>query len=173
MKGVYEGFPDVIHKVAFFSYKIPTRNLQKMLILIFYRMNMAKESLNMPFPSSRNLEVVFEIGIADGLEFIFLDDKEKDKWLKFIEKETFRTLDFLCIIRYYVPRKRRKVPLKFDYYMLRFIFKSGTMEVAVHHERGTRRLTTRDLITMINEQIDSELKKERKPPLGLESLDVL
>ena len=173
MKGVYEGFPDVIHRVALFSYKIPTRSLQKMLILLFYRMNTTEKSLDTPFLASHDLEVIFEIGIADGLEFSFLDDEEKDEWLSLLEKEAFETLDFLCIIRYYVSRRGRKVPLKFDYYMLRFVFKPEIMEVAVYHERGIRRLTTRDLIMVIIEQINSELRKEKKPLLHLESLDIL
>jgi len=173
MKGVYEDFPDVIHRVALFSYKIPTRSLQKMLILLFYRMNTSKKSLDMPFSVSRDLEVIFEIGIADGLEFNFLDDEEKNEWLNLLEKEVFETLDFLCIIRYYTSRSGRKVPLKFDYYMLRFIFKPEIMEVAVYHEKGIRRLTTRDLIMVISERINSELRKEKKPLLHLESLDIL
>jgi len=60
MKGVYEDFPDVIHRVALFSYKIPTRSLQKMLILLFYRMNTTEKSLDTPFLASRDLEVILK-----------------------------------------------------------------------------------------------------------------
>jgi len=114
--------------------------------------------------------MVFEIGIADGLEFNFIDEEEKNRWLSLLTNRIFETLDFIWIVRYYVSKKGKNRPLKFDYYMLRFIFRPEAMELRIHHERGTRRLSIEDLIKTIGEKINKELERKEEPPLRLESL---
>jgi hypothetical protein len=45
-------------------------------------------------------------------------------------------LDFFCSIRYYKDTGDKRVALKFDYYMLRAIFRKGEVEVRVFMSGG-------------------------------------
>ncbi|HIE18998.1 TPA: hypothetical protein EYP75_04660 [Candidatus Bathyarchaeota archaeon] len=170
MEGVYENFPVLHHGIAFFSHKISTQDLQRILICLFYRVNRGEEVFEIPVLSRHGIRMVFEIGIADGLEFNFIDEEEKNRWLSLLTNRIFETLDFIWIVRYYVSKKGKNRPLKFDYYMLRFIFRPEAMELRIHHERGTRRLSIEDLIKTIGEKINKELERKEEPPLRLESL---
>jgi hypothetical protein len=56
------------------------------------------------------------------------------------------------------------MPLKFDYYMIRFAFSKNTMEMRVFHERGPRYISPEDITTFIVNQINkASTKKILKP----------
>jgi len=170
MEGVYENFPRLHHGIACFSHKVSTRDLQRILICLFYRVNRGEEVFETPTFTRHGIRIVSDIGIADGLAFNFIDEEEKNKWVSLIGNKIFEMLDFIWIVRYYVSKKGKTRPLKFDYYLLRFIFESEAMEIRIHHERGPRRLPIEDLIRMIGEKINQELERREEPPLHLESL---
>ncbi len=170
MEGVYENFPEMHHGAAFFSSQVSPQILQKILFRLFYRINMGEETVDMPIFVSRGIQLMPEIGIAENLSFSFIDEEEKKRWLDKVEKKAFEILDFIWIARYYISEEGKNKPLKFDYYMLRFIFGSEAMELRVHHERGTRRLPIEDLIRLIGEKINQELAREGEQPLRLKSL---
>lgn len=169
MKGIFENFPDLYHGVALFSCRASAKNIQRVIISIFYRINRG-EALKLPILSSQGIQLFLEVGIAEGLAFNFIDDEEKDRWLSLLENASFKTLDFLCIARYYISEVEKRKPLKFDYYMLRFIFGSETIELIIYHEKGTRRLSIEDLIKMLSEKINEELIKMGEAPLKIETL---
>jgi len=170
MEGVYENFPDLHHGAALFSSQASPRALQRILIRLFYRINRGEETFDVPMFASQGIQLMPEIGIAEKLTFSFIDEEEKERWLENVEKKTFKTLDFIWIARYYISEKGRNKPLKFDYYMLRFIFRSRAMELRVHHEKGARRLPIDDLIRLIGEKINQDLKREGKRPLRIDFL---
>jgi len=170
MEGVYENFPDLHHGAALFSSQTSPQTLQRLLICLFYRMNRGEEPLETPMFTSQGIQLIPEIGIAEGLTFTFLDEEEKKRWLDNVKKEAFKILDFIWIAKYYVSEKGKNKPLKFDYYMLRFIFRSEAIELRVHHERGTRRLPIEDLIRLISEKINQDLNKKGEPPLRINFL---
>jgi len=169
MKGKYDNFPEMYHGIAILSSKISQQNLQRVLISLFYKINRGEENVEMPIPENRYIRLVCEIGIADSLTFNFIDEEEKERWLNFLKK-SFKTLDFIWIARYYFSEKGKNRPLKSDYYMLRFIFRSEIVELRVYHERGTRRLHIEDLIRLIVTKVNQELRKEGKHPLRIEQL---
>jgi len=170
MEGIYENFPDLHHGIAVFSYKTPPQNLQRALICLFYELNQGEEDFEIPLLANHGIHLTLDIGIADTLTFNFIDEEEKGRWLSLMEKRIFEILDFILIARYYVSEEGKRKSLKFDYYMLRFIFKSGIMELRVHHEKGTRRLPLEDLIRLIGEKINQKLKEKGEDPIILKSL---
>jgi len=170
MKGIYENFPEMYHGIALFSHKISLQNLQRILICLVYKINRGDEVVEMPTPGSSDIQLMPEIGIADTLTFNFIDEEEKERWLDILKKKSFEILDFIWIARYYISEKGKNRPLKFDYYMLRFIFRPEIMELKVHHERGARRLHIEDLIRLITEKLNQELEIEGEEPLNIESL---
>jgi len=170
MEGVYEGFPTILHGIAILSCKVSPQNLQRILICLFYKINRGEEALETSMLKSQGIQLMFDVGIAESLAFNFIDEEEKDRWLSLIKTRFFEVLDFLCIARYYISEERKNKPLKFDYYMLRFIFRSEEIEIRVHHEKGPRRLPIEDLINLLSERINQELTRKGGEPLRIESL---
>ena len=124
--------------------------------------------------SSSQCEVSFEFGIADGIEFNFLDGEELDRLQGKIVKEALPSLDFLCAVCYHIIKNGKRVPLKFDYYMLRFIFHNkNSLELRMSHQRGVQRVSVEDLITFITKRVNEELSQNRPKPLELKSLRAL
>lgn len=116
----------------------------------------------------------FEFGVADGVEFGYLDAEELDKMQKSIAREVLQAMDFLWVIRYHIIKNGKRVPLKFDYHMLRFIFYNrNNLELRVSHQRGIRRISVENLITFITKRINEELSQNRLRQLVVENLRAL
>ena len=115
----------------------------------------------MPF-FEQDYKVSFEFGIADGSDFIFLDEKELEKDLKALDENEFEVLDFFVVVRYHRSNdKEKQIPLRFDYHMLRFAFHEKIVELLIRHERGTQRIATEDLVEFLTKQVNIELKKRQ------------
>jgi hypothetical protein len=106
-------------------------------------------------PTVPGCTVIFEFGIADSNSFTFIDEEEAKKMLTALSDEPCRVMDFFCAIRYYKDYASAKKPLKFDYFMARFVFtEESQMELQVFHERGPRYVSPRDLITFLQKKIN-------------------
>jgi hypothetical protein len=152
--GKFESFPEIVHKEKTFKTNLPTKKVQKRILKKFYSLN-GKE-----FPSSyisnalgSNFIVIFEFGVAEGINFNYLDRSELNRYLKSLKSKNFKTLDFFLVNRYYKTRKEgRKTPLKFDYQLLRFEFPSKHLKIKVYHERGPQRIPLEELIEFLAKQ---------------------
>ncbi len=161
MLGHYENFPTVIHNVLKFTHQSTEKKLQKVILRVFHRLNQEKRDLNVlsPFFSSK-CEVSFEFGVAEGVTFNYLDEEELKRFQKDITKEALSTLDFFCVIRYHALKEGRRVPLKFDYHLLRFVFHGNNVEMQISHERGARRVSLEDFANFIIGEISKELPRK-------------
>ena len=158
--GFYENFPSQIHWLESFSSILSNRQLQQKLIQVIYEINRKEFSFEeIACPTIPEGKVIFEFGFADSEGFCYLDDVERKKALDFLIKENFDTLDLFCGIRYYKGKIGKKSPLRFDYYLLRTIYNKGTVEVQVHHEKGPRYISPRDLTQLISNKINDDSKK--------------
>jgi len=173
--GRYENFPQVIHGVARFSCKSPIGKVQQAILCTLHKLNEMVCSLNDVTPHSPpKCKVSFEFGAAEDVEFNYLDKEELDRFQKVVGEKELSMLDFFCAVRYHVPNDRgKRVPLKFDYHLLRFIFQENSVELRICHERGTQRVPLEDLATFITKRINEELSKKRLKPLNLEYLRTL
>ena len=105
------------------------------------------------------------------MAFNFLDEKELEKYLKYISKKELQTLDFFFVIRYHSTSERgKRIPLRCDYHLLRFMFHKNGVELRIAHERGTRRVCLEDLVNFIAKRVDEELPKKRLTSLKPEYL---
>jgi len=173
--GRYENFPEVIHGVARFTYKSSTRSVQQGILSALHQLNQEVCSLNTIAPHYRQeCEVSFEVGAAEDIEFNYLDEEELDRFQKSMVEKELPMLDFFFAVRYHVFNdKGKRVPLKFDYHLLRFMFQENSVEMRICHERGTQRVPLEDLITFIIKRINEELSQKRLKPLNLEYLRTL
>jgi len=173
--GRYENFPEVIHGVARFICESSIRKVQQTILSALHSLNHEVCGLRAVTPHlPQECMVSFELGVAEDFDFNFLDDKELDRFQRSIVEKELSTLDFFFVVRYHVVNdKGKRVPLKFDYHMLRFMFQENSMELRICHERGTQRVPLEDLITFITKRVNEELSQRQLKPLNLEYLRVL
>jgi hypothetical protein len=160
--GFYENFPTNIHRIDNFTTALSSKQLQQKLIQIFHEVNCKEftfeEVTNPTVPQGK---VIFEFGIAEAENFNFIDDEELKSTLEFLGKQRLASMDFFCSIRYYKGNGEKKVPLKFDYYLLRTVFIKDKLEVQVFHERGPRYISPEELTTFICNKVNETSCKNR------------
>ncbi|MEM2107776.1 MAG: hypothetical protein QXL10_00625 [Candidatus Bathyarchaeia archaeon] len=155
MLGFYANFPANIHTVESFVSFLSAKTLQQKLIQVMQDVNRKPFSFEeVANPTVPNGSVIFEIGLAEDASFNYIDDEETKKVLSALRKDALRLMDFFCAVRYYKDAGKKKVPLKFDYYLVRFVFSQGLMEIQIHHERGPRYVSPRDLTSFFVNQIN-------------------
>jgi len=161
MLGVYDNFPNGVHNIADFSTTIPNKRLQDALVNALYKLN--NETLTLEeaaTPSIPECRVNFEFGIAEGCEFTYIDDEEKQKIQKIIERKPFFILDFLCIISYHKLKNMKKTTLKSDRYIVRFTFYQTLLQIQIFHEKGLMYVSPKDLPEFLARRISAESSKK-------------
>ena len=169
MLGRYENFPENVHAVALFDYQDSAKELQQAILCAFHNLNHERYDLDAVTPYlKQKCEVSFEFGVAEGFDFNFLDKNELDQCLRSVAEKELRTLDFFFVVRYHLIREgSKRVPLRFDYHVLRFTFQENGLEMRIRHERGTQRVTLDDLTAFIAKRINVEVSRRQLTPLIL------
>jgi hypothetical protein len=161
MLGFYENFPKNVHKTARFATPISTKRLQQTLVQVFQGINSKTFNLeDVADPSVHQCTVMFEFGIAEVNNFNYIDSEETTKALEVINKKPLQIMDFFCAIRYYKTQNERKIPLRFDYYMIRFVFNKNSIETQVFHERGPRYISPEDIVNLVVDKINETFSKK-------------
>lgn len=171
MLGLYEDFPAFPHAKADFAGTVAARTLQNIILTMAYRLNMQEFDLKAIASTKIDCKIGFEFGIADGTSFNYFDREEMERCSKSLTtKESVFNTDFFCIVKCYAINGAKRQPLRFDNYLLRFIFRKPTLQLLVFHEKGTQRLSMEELIHFLANQVNAELKKLEAKPLRLVSL---
>ncbi len=161
MFGCYEEFPKTVHVVVSFDFLEPVKSVQQVILYVFHRLNSEVYNLGTVTPYlKQKCEVSFEFGVAEGDVFNFLDQNELDRSLRNVEKKEFQTLDFFFVVRYHTTGDSgRRVPLQFDYHVLRFTFQRNCLEMRIRHEKGTQRVQLDDITDFIAKRINAEFSR--------------
>jgi hypothetical protein len=161
--GLYQNFPQQVHAVASFEHQESAKDVQKAVLCAFQQLNNEVCDLGAINPFlTQQCEVGFEFGVAEGFDFSFLDQKELDRCLKFVDENELQKLDFFFVVRYHLVKEGgKRVPLRFDYHVLRFVFQENRLEMRIRHERGSQRVTPDDLTNYITKKINSELARRQ------------
>ncbi|MGB9676822.1 MAG: hypothetical protein ACP5LB_07310 [Candidatus Bathyarchaeia archaeon] len=164
--GFFENFPENVHETAAFTTTLSCKRLQQTLIQTLSKLNGKNLRLEEAAdPSIPQCTIIFEFGIAEANSFTYLGDDEMNKVLKAISNKPFQVVDVYCAVRYYRWQNEKKTPLRFDYYMLRFIFGKRVLETLVFHERGPRYVTPNDIINFITNKVNEAFSKKVLRPL--------
>lgn len=151
-----------------FSTSAQIKKLQQTLIQTLQKTNEEKfNSHDVAIPSLFQCTVIFEFGIAEANNFNYLDEEETDKVLEAIKRKPLQIMDFFCAVRYYKIQNERKASLKFDYYMMRFIFNKDSVELQVFHEKGPRYVSPEDIAKFVADRIN-----KAHPQKVLEALEI-
>ncbi|MEM2080831.1 MAG: hypothetical protein QXP44_01065 [Candidatus Bathyarchaeia archaeon] len=170
MLGFYANFPTNLHSVEGFASILSAKKLQQKLIQVLRDVNRKPFSFEeVADPTVPNGSVIFEIGLAEDTNFNYIDEEETKKVLGALKKGAFQLMDFFFAARYYKDTGEKKAPLKFDYYLVRFIFDHGSVEIQVHHERGPRYISPRDLAAFLMDQINQASARKVLKTIAAES----
>ncbi len=161
MLGSYSNFPAMVHKTAIFANSVSNKKIQQVLTQILLRLNKQElgpqETKNSPM---LQCTAKLEFGVAEAGNFNYLDIEEASRLAEAINRKTFRVMDFFCAVQYHKTREGEEVPLKFDYYIMRFIFNEATIEIRIFHEKGPRHIAPEDVIDIITDKINETAKKK-------------
>jgi len=168
MFGVLDNFPQTIHRITHLASLVSNRKLQQTLAETLQRLNKESAELEgITDPSTPQCIAGFEFGIAETDGFNYLDEEETRRVLKVIRKDPFKTMDFFCCLRYYRKHENMKTPLRFDYYLLRFIFREKSLDMQVFHERGSRHVSPDDLTDLVVKRINEASRKKTLRLVGV------
>jgi hypothetical protein len=167
--GRYQNFPENVHSIALLINQVPKKSLQQSILLAFQRLNRETFDLGALTPYlKQDCTVGFEFGVADGVDFVFLDQTQVEQCLKAITENELQVLDFFFVVRYHANKKgNKRIPLRFDYHVIRFVFNEGQTELRIRHEKGTQRVPLGELTDFLVNQINNELCKAQLAPLVL------
>jgi len=177
MLGRYDNFPTIIHGTASLSHQIPLPKLQQLLIASLHEINGRKEPYEISVadhPGTYQGELSFEVGVAEGVYFNYLDSNELKRLYEALSsREFFKVLDFLIIAGYHYSREGKKIALKFDHHILRFLFYENTIELNLFHERGIRRIPLDDLLNYVIKNLTKKIGKNDLSQLKMEHFRTL
>ena len=173
--GTVDNFPTVLHARASFSFDINPESLQKALVSALGSLRTNAKSRQITVADRDGYlegQLVFRLGIGNGDGFDVLDSKEEERVLHRIENRgSFNTLD-LAIQLHYSVNDSRQHRVHEDHYILRLVFQPGRVEVLVHHRKGVRRVEPDELITLIIQELNVELTRDRYGQVELETVDI-
>jgi hypothetical protein len=155
MLGFYENFPANIHRTDNFTSLFSSKKLQQKLIQVLHKINRRTFSFEeVAYPTVPQGTIIFEAGLAEAKNFNYIDEEETKRVLTALRKATFQTMDFFCAVRYYKGAGEKKTSLKFDYYLMRFVFGKNSVEIQVFHERGPRYISPEDIVAFLVNEIN-------------------
>ncbi|UCF44723.1 MAG: hypothetical protein JSW44_02805 [Candidatus Bathyarchaeota archaeon] len=155
MLGFFENFPANIHRIGSFTSPLSSKKLQQRLIQVLHEINRETFSFEeVTHPTVPDCTIIFEAGLAEAKSFNYIDEEETKRVLSALRKEIFRSMDFFCAVRYYKGTGEKKTPLKFDYYLMRFVFGKNSVEIRVFHERGPRYISPEDIVAFLANEIN-------------------
>jgi len=155
MLGFYENFPVNIHRTESFTSLLSSKKLQQRLMQVLHKINRETFSFEeIAYPTVPEGTIIFETGLAEAKSFNYIDEEETKRVLSALRKATFQTMDFFCAVRYYKGTGEKKTPLKFDYYLMRFVFSKNSVEIQVFHERGPRYISPEDIVAFLVNEIN-------------------
>ena len=144
-----------------FNSTLSSKQLQRRLIQAFYEINRKEFSFEEAAnPTIPECKIIFEFGLADAESFNYIDEEEVKKALNLLAKEHLGTLDFFCAIRYYKGNAEKKRALKFDYYLIRTVYKGDVFGIQVYHKKGLRYLSPEDLTLFIFNKTNEASKRK-------------
>lgn len=159
--GFYESFPEKVHRTERFLFSISGRRIQEAFIRVLHKLNTQFHKMEEILdPAENHSLIVFEFGVAEGNNFTYLDEEEANGMLRVIRRNPFQSIDLLCVIGYYKLRKEKKIPLRFDYYLLRLRFEQKSTEIQVFHERGPMRVLPEDIAWFLSEKVNEAFSRE-------------
>ena len=175
--GEFSNFPSIRHGSAIVSHGNSVNRIQRVIIKTLYDLNGHKDAYSVSVAGHDGTydgEVAFEVGVANGLFFDYLNAEILKELCSPLESgKEYSILDFLVIVTYHYSREKKRIPLIFDHHILRFSFNDGEVEVTLFHSKGTRRMPLDEFLNVIISRIKVETKSAGLRPINVERMRTL
>ncbi len=176
--GKFVNFPSIIiHGTVKIRHKTSNTRLQRIIAEVLRDLNgyTVPQVLSIASLSGTHKgEVAFEVGVADGLDFKYMDVETFSELVRPLKsRKTFKVLDVLIIVLYHYTKNGKKIPLNFDHHLLRFTFKKGEFNAYLFHMKGIRRMPLDDLLHQIIDRIKGKMTKNQLKTFHIESFRTL
>jgi hypothetical protein len=175
MLGKYDRFPaTILHGSASLSHKNSITKLQLLLIRSLRALNGHTNDYSVSVADHMGTfegKITFEVGVAEGIYFNYLDNEEVmhlNDWMS--SRGVFSSLDTILIVRYHYTQGKKRIPLRADRYLLRFIFHTSRIELRLFHEGGIMRMTPEEVLAYVIEHINHYIELEGLKKLHLEHI---
>ncbi|MFQ6075954.1 MAG: hypothetical protein ACE5Z5_07455, partial [Candidatus Bathyarchaeia archaeon] len=163
--GVFSGTPHPIHGIAQLTHGGPASRLQRAVVQSLYEMNGSKEARPLSVagrPGTYDGEVSFQIGVGNGVYFDYLDAETLGELFELMNRRNaLPVLDFLIVVTYHYLRGGKRVALRFDHHLLRFVFHKDRVELLLAHTKGIRRTPLDELLSRVIGRIIREAERQR------------
>ena len=175
--GRFTNFPSIIHGTVKISHKTSNTRLQRIIIESLRDLNghTIPQVLSVASDSgTRKGEVAFEVGVADGLNFHYIDEETYTEIIKPLKaRKSFPVLDVIIIVLYHHTKNGKTIPLNFDHHLLRFTFSPGKFTTGLFHMKGIRRIPLDDLLHQVINRVKRKMVENRLKTFKLEYLRTL
>ena len=171
--GVVHSFPTVLHGRASVLFDVSRESLQKALVEALG--SMLKLSVSRDISVADRVgylpgRVWFRVGVGNGDGFDIFDTRERERILSRVENVgAFDLLDLLLRLHYSVDDGRVH-RVRGDEYLVRLVFERERVELLLHHLKGVRRVEPGELVRMIVDALNVELRRQRYSEAELEQV---
>ncbi|MHA2406943.1 MAG: hypothetical protein ACXACA_01030, partial [Candidatus Ranarchaeia archaeon] len=144
--GIYSDFPSTVHYSGDLRILLPVDLFKRAILEGFIKLNKIRDAIRVSRAGKLgeiSVKRTFEVGIAEGLNFNFLDQAEIKKIRKWVTdlppKQTYDPLDFVIYSHYRHTGKdiERPSALHFDNYFIRVNFRKPVL--LFNHLSGLQR----------------------------------
>jgi hypothetical protein len=178
--GKFDNFPDHIHGRLKVGHRTSTLKMFQIIVQTLYKLNNFTTKLNLGDTGhSKHQEklMVFEVGIADGSYFQFLDHETLTKLCDYHQlvknQQISVLLDVLVIISYYYYSHDKKISLNSDHNILRFLITSRVLNIYLYNAKGIRRFPLDQFLQRLFDKIHEETKRQHLKTFKIEAFNTL
>ncbi len=178
--GKFDNFPDQIHGRLKIGHRTSIFKIYQIIIQTLNKLNNFTTKLKVnDTDHSKRLEglMVFEVGIADGSYFQFLDHETMTKLSRchqLIKNQQISVLlDVLVIISYHYYRQDKKISLNSDHNILRFIITPKLLNIYLFNAKGIRRLPLDQFLQRLFNKLHEEMKRQHLKTFTIEAFHAL
>lgn len=170
MYGRFEDYPEIVQLRGTLSSDNPRPALDQAVARFLRKLNESPARvLKEIVGKSETLEYTYELGIADGFFFNFIDEKEFARLSEVLRTQTLETFDCLLRIHYrYVAKQGRVSTPQSDQFFVRIEFMTeDSFEIKFHHFKGSRWIPFEDLLRDFVSVLNDSLKAAELRPVVL------
>lgn len=164
--GEFANFPVNVHKITKVICDHPKPKIQMALIRALHKLNGTQQLYPISVSGRSGIyngTLGFEIGVANGINFHYVNDDMAKKLCEFVGNGgLYSVLDFIIIVTYHYNRRGKRIHLNFDHHHLRFVFYEEGFEMRLFHIKGIRRMPLDEFIKRIVSVIKSQIKQISK-----------
>jgi hypothetical protein len=174
--GRFDNFPDLIHGRLKISHRTSMLKMYQIIVLTLKKLNNFSMKLKLSEVNHlkrRNGSMLYEIGIADGSYFHFLNRETLTKLNAYHQviknQQTSVFLDVLVIVSYYYHRHEKRISLNSDHNILRFLITSRELNIYLYNAKGIRRLPLDKFLQQIFDKTHDEMKRHHLKTFRIEA----